>query len=165
MSRFERVKNRFKSSGKNIKKKGHFAGKKTKHISRGAVMKVLNFTKRRSLSIVNLLIKMGLARQTTKVKMLSVVVPLISLTLIDNFIVAIVITSIDLFFCALCFSMTTVHKSEAYNSDYDFDYGKYKYLCSVREVYAIIAISIFVMLSIIIGHSTVEGFLENAVVL
>ena len=69
--------------------------KRTKHITKDTRKKItagsLKYLKKYSYNFIDLLVKLGFAKHSSRTKILFVIIPLISLTIIDNIVVAFVI--------------------------------------------------------------------------
>ena len=107
-----------------FKKKIHFTNKKAKRISKSALFYLMGKTRRYSYSLIDLLIKIGVYKTALLLKLIFIVSPFVVLTIVDNFVVAFIMTIINIFLCAIFFSFATVSKSECIvNGEFDFGFA------------------------------------------
>ena len=137
--------------------------KRTKHITKDTRRKITSgsfkYLKRYSYNFIDLLVKLGFAKHSSRTKILFVLAPLISLTIIDNIVIAFVITTINVFACVIMFSFAVVSKEVGMVNGV-FDYGKYKYEKEKREVIIILVMTAFTMITIIFGHCIFDFIIQ-----
>ena len=170
-SRFSKIKNfrlnRHKGSVDGEKKPFNrritIIQKRTKHFAKATRGRITSGTakylKKYSFNIVNILVKLGFAKYTPKAKVAFIILPLILSTLVDNVAVAIVVTSLNLFVCVILFSFAVVPKEYGVVNGV-FDYGKYKYIKSKREVIIMLIMTAFMLFSIIFGHYIFDNIFD-----
>jgi len=129
---------------------------KTKSIRVGFIKKLCS----KPINLIDLFIKIGLYKQTLLLKLIFVLVPFAIVLLLDNVVVAIIVATINIFFCALFFSITTTERHEAI-VDGKFDYGKYKYIKSYKETIAILLMFFVSSALILIGHNVLEDLIPT----
>ena len=125
--------------------------KRIKYVSKELTIGFLRRLSKKSYNLVDLLIRLKIYKQALLLKILFVIIPMIILIITDNIVVAISITTINVFLCTLFFSFCVVDKQEA-TLNGKFDYGFYKYLKAKKETIVIILTFFTVMMTIIIGH-------------
>ena len=113
----------------------------------------------RPMNLVDLMIRIGLYKKTLVLKLLFILFPFVILLITNGFVIAVIIATIDIFCCALIFSMTDVERKEALVNG-KFDYGKYKSIKAQKETIAILLMMFISMALIIIGNSILEQLLQ-----
>ena len=142
-----------------LKKRIHFTNKKAKRISKSALFYITNKTRKYSYSLIDLLIKLGVYKIALLLKLIFIVSPFIVLTIVDNFVVAFIMTIMNIFLCAIFFSFATVSKSECIVNG-EFDFGLYQQKKAKRETVVIVITFGTVLLSIFIGHYIVTDIIS-----
>ena len=135
------------------------ASKRLKHVSKQTSMFLLRKLIMRPMGLLELLMYLGIARHVLLLKLIFILLPFSVLILIDNVVIAIVVSTVDVFCCALIFSITITDRSEAL-VDGKFDYGKYKHIRAKKDTIAILLMSFVATLSILIGHYFIGGFIQ-----
>lgn len=131
------------------------ASKRTKRYYK-RTLKVATFgVKKISFSIVKLLVRFGLYKNILLLKLLFIMVPFIFFIVVDNFVLAFIMATFNIFICAIIFSLTDVNKNLAMVNG-EFDYGKYKHLKSIKETIAILLAFFTVMMSTFFGHYIID---------
>ena len=142
-----------------LKKKIHFTNKKAKRISKSALFYLMGKTRRYSYSLIDLLIKIGVYKAALLLKLIFIVSPFVVLTIVDNFVVAFIMTIINIFLCAIFFSFATVSKSECIVNG-EFDFGLYQQKKATRETIVIVITFCVVLLSIFVGHYIITDIIS-----
>ena len=136
-----------------------YIAKKTKRLYRKTIKTATFGVKKISFSVVRLLISFGLFKKILLLKLVFIIAPFLFFIVVDNFVSAFIMTIFNIFICALIFSLTDVNKGLAI-VDGEFDYGKYKYLKSVKESVAILLAFFTVMMSTFFGHYVIDDIVS-----
>ena len=132
-------------------KKVAFVKNKVKSDRNIARSKVRILTHKFSYWFVDILMLLRIHKHIRKIKLGIVIIPFVVLSIFDDFVIAIIVATFNVFACSLIFALVSVNKDEAM-VDGKFDYGKYKNLKSRREVVAMTASVIVAMASVIFGN-------------
>lgn len=135
--------------------KTKYAIKRTKRFYRKTIKTATFGVKKVSFSVVKLLIRFGLYKKILLLKLVFIIVPFLFFIVVDNFVLAFIMTIFNIFICAVIFSLTDVNRNLAMVNG-EFDYGKYKYLKSVKETIAILLALFTVMMSTFFGHYVID---------
>ena len=125
--------------------------KTIKHIGKKTIFKTNNIIQRRTFGLLTILVKLGVHKKILSIKLAIIFIPLITMLLLDNFMIAIATATFNIFMCAIAFSFTNISKQDATINGV-FDYGFYKKKKAYREVAIIVFTTLIMMLSIIFGH-------------
>ena len=132
-------------------KKVAFAKNKIKSDRNIARSKIKILTHRFSYWFVDVLMLLRVHKHIRKIKLGIVIIPFILLSIFDDFVIAILVATFNVFACSLIFALVSVKKEEAM-VDGKFDYGKYKNLKSRKEVVAATFSAFIAMISVIFGN-------------
>lgn len=135
--------------------KARYITKKTRRVYRKTIKTTTFGIKKLSFSVVRLLVKFGLYKKILLLKLLFIMAPFIFFIFVDNFVLAFIMSIFNIFICAVIFSLTDVNKNLAMVNG-EFDYGKYKYLKSVKETIAILLAFFTIMMSTFFGHYIID---------
>lgn len=171
--KFKASKNRKMEIIKNkIKNRNHFRLTKTKEgykykipkrLKHTSKMLSMNFIRKicsKPMGIIDLLVKMKIYKHTLSLKLIFILIPFVILLLIDNVVMAIIIATIDIFCCAIMFSITATERQEALVNG-KFDYGKYKQIKAKKETIAILLMFFVSSVLIILGHTTLNSLVQT----
>ena len=112
------------------------------------------------MSLIDLMLRIGIYKKTLALKLLFILFPFIILLITDGFVISVVVATIDIFLCALIFSITTTERKEAIVNG-KFDYGKYKTIKAKKETISILLMFFVAMMLTIIGHFILEKLLQT----
>ena len=135
--------------------KTKYAIKRTKRFYRKTIKTATFGVKKVSFSVVKLLIRFGLYKKILLLKLVFIIVPFLFFIVVDNFVLAFIMTIFNILICAVIFLLTDVNKKLAMVNG-EFDYGRYKYLKSVKETIAILLALFTVMMSTFFGHCVID---------
>ena len=134
--------------------------KRIKHQSRQAGVAMVKKLTARPYRLIGLLMKFKIYRYSTNVKISCILVPFFVLLILDNFLIALIVACMDIFFCALFFTFASVDKKEAIISG-QFDYGEYKRIKAKKDTIAIVASLLLMVVSIVISHFVIADRLVS----
>ena len=141
-------------------KKVAFAKNKIKSDRNIARSKVHILTHRFSYWFVDLLMMLRVHKHIRKIKLGIVIVPFVLLSIFDDFVIAILVATFNVFACSLIFALVSVNRDEAM-VDGKFDYGKYKNIKSRKEVVAITFSMLIAMVSVIFGNQIANAIFAH----
>lgn len=135
--------------------KPKYIAKKTRRFYKKTFKTATFGVKKVSFNIVKLVVRSGLYKKILLLKLVFIMAPFLFFVVVDNFVLAFIMTIFNIFICAVIFSLTDVNKNLAMVNG-EFDYGKYKYLKSVKETIAILLAFFTVMMSTFFGHYVID---------
>ncbi len=141
-------------------KKVTFVKNKVKRERNIARSKVHILTHRFSYWFVDLLMMLRVHKHIRKIKLGIVIVPFVLLSIFDDFVIAILVATFNVFACSLIFALVSVNRDEAM-VDGKFDYGKYKNIKSRKEVVAITFSMLIAMVSVIFGNQIANAIFAH----
>ena len=141
-------------------KKVAFAKNKIKSDRNIARSKVHILTHRFSYWFVDLLMMLRVHKHIRKIKLGIVIVPFVLLSIFDDFVIAILVATFNVFACSLIFALVSVNRDGAM-VDGKFDYGKYKNIKSRKEVVAITFSMLIAMVSVIFGNQIANAIFAH----
>ena len=141
-------------------KKVAFAKNKIKSDRNIARSKIHILTHRFSYWFVDLLMMLRVHKHIRKIKLGIVIVPFVLLSIFDDFVIAILVATFNVFACSLIFALVSVNRDEAM-VDGKFDYGKYKNIKSRKEVVAITFSMLIAMVSVIFGNQIANAIFAH----
>ena len=122
--------------------------------------KIKILTHRFSYWFVDILMFLRIHKHIRKIKLGIVIVPFILLSIFDDFVIAILVATFNVFACSLIFALVSVNKNEAM-VDGKFDYGKYKNIKSRKEVVAATFSTFVAMVSVIFGNQIANAIFAH----
>ena len=141
-------------------KKVAFAKNKIKSDRNIARSKVIILTHKFSYWFVDILMLLRIHKHIRKIKLGIVIIPFILLSIFDDFVIAILVATFNVFACSLIFALVSVNKDEAM-VDGKFDYGKYKNIKSRKEVVAATFSAFVAMMSVIFGNQIANAIFAH----
>ena len=132
-------------------KKVAFTKNKIKSDRNIARSKIKILIHRFSYWFVDILMLLRVHKHIRKIKLGIVIIPFILLSIFDDFVIAILVATFNVFACSLIFALVSIAKDDAM-VDGKFDYGKYKNIKSRKEVVAATFGAFIAMASVIFGN-------------
>lgn len=140
------------------KKTNYRFSKRLKHKSKIVVNEIMKKFYTKPIGLIDLLVGLGLYKDVLLLKLIFIIVPFVILFLFDDIVVAMIIATVDIFLCALVFSMTVTERHEAI-VDNKFDYDLYRNIKSKKETKAILIMTFVSIILTLIGHFSMKDLL------
>lgn len=140
------------------KKTNYRLSKRLKHQSKIVVDKMMKKFYTKPIGLIDLLVGLGLYKDVLLLKLIFIIVPFFILFLFDDIVIAMIIATVDIFLCALVFSMTVTGKHEAI-VDNKFDYDLYRNIKSKKVTKAILIMTFVSIILTLVGHFSMKNFL------
>ena len=141
-------------------KKAAFMKNKVKSDRNIARSKIKILTHRFSYWFVDILMLLRIHKHIRKIKLGIVIIPFILLSIFDDFVIAILVATFNVFACSLIFALVSIAKDDAM-VDGKFDYGKYKNIKSRKEVVAATFCAFIAMASVIFGNQIANAIFAH----
>ena len=140
------------------KKTNYRFSKRLKYKSKIVVNEIMKKFYTKPIGLIDLLVGLGLYKDVLLLKLIFIIVPFVILFLFDDIVVAMIIATVDIFLCALVFSMTVTERHEAI-VDNKFDYDLYRNIKSKKETKAILIMTFVSIILTLIGHFSMKDLL------